>query len=161
MFYAGLQSLVMMAKLNLHLLRVASGIEIISGFVIYLPKLLSHSVLFIRKALHICTSYRAAWRTKAMCISLSCWRLWKGSRKHRGRSWKSKVTMAGIAHKCISGESSMFLYGVSLPLVSHNQCRYSTQEQRAANGQATLFPTNGITNITQCYPICACNPVID
>lgn len=69
--------------------------------------------------------------------------------------------MAGIAHKHISGECSMFLSGVSLPLVSHNQCRCSTQEQKAANGQATLVPTNGITNITQCYPICACGPVID
>lgn len=153
----------MMAKLNLHLLRELSGMEIVSGFLIYLPELLSHSVLFIRKAVtcHTCISYRAPWRTKPTYISLSHWRQWKESRKHRGRSWKSEVRMAGIAHKHTSGECALFLYGVSLPPVSDNQHRCSTQEQRAANGQATLVPANGITNIAQCYPICACDPVID
>lgn len=69
--------------------------------------------------------------------------------------------MAGIAHEHTSGKRSLFLCGVSLPPVSHNQRRGSAQEQRAANGQATSVSANGITNITQCYPICSCDSVID
>lgn len=82
----------MMAKLNLHLLREPSGMEVFSGFLTYLHKLLSRSVLFIRKAVahHTCASYEAAWRTKAVYISQSCQRQWKRNRKYRAEAEKVK-----------------------------------------------------------------------